>query len=535
MLVAALRDRLRGAALVDATTRGGEEVRLLWEAAAGERLLLRLLLITPTPLFWLDPGPRKKPLAGTGFGNWLRQQAQGAVIEEIGAGRSGRTLRLRLSGRPRALDFVLDPLPNACRFLVTGGGIIEQRYPPPIHPAKAGRGQPGQAYVEPRADYQEPWARRSATPWPDPEPDGDGLWVCPDGETSFLSPHPCDAGEGPHPPLEAARLAGGRAIIAFRRRAAHRAAVQTLRSEEKHLTRLRDRLRGEIVDARRSENLRRQGEALLAAAAQVPRGIEEVELDDPAAPGEKILIKLDPARSFGDNVARIFRAAGRLERALALRREKERQIALLLDRLGEWRHRLADRDTEAEDVLPAISAEAAADQVTSQLETGLRGRWERLIARLAQAAEQLRVPVEQIGYEARRGGRAPAEKTGAHPRRYELPDGWIALVGRSNQENDLLTHKIARPRDLWFHARGVAGSHVILQRGDHTDNPSKEILDLVAGIAAYHSKARTSRHAPVIYTEKRYVRKPRKAAPGVAVCLREKVLMAEPRLPEGTV
>jgi predicted ribosome quality control (RQC) complex YloA/Tae2 family protein len=105
------------------------------------------------------------------------------------------------------------------------------------------------------------------------------------------------------------------------------------------------------------------------------------------------------------------------------------------------------------------------------------------------------------------------------------------LVGRSNRENDILTHRVARQRDLWFHARGVAGSHVIMQRGSHRDNPSREILSRAAAIAAYYSKARTSGLAPVVYTERRYVRKPRKAPPGLAVCIREKVLMVRPVLP----
>jgi predicted ribosome quality control (RQC) complex YloA/Tae2 family protein len=118
-----------------------------------------------------------------------------------------------------------------------------------------------------------------------------------------------------------------------------------------------------------------------------------------------------------------------------------------------------------------------------------------------------------------------------HPRRHTLSGGWIVLVGRSNRENDVLTHRIARQHDLWLHARGVAGSHVILQREGHREKPGKPIIEQAAAIAAYYSKARTSSMVPVVYTEKRYVRKPRKAAPGLAVCIREKVVLVEPRLP----
>jgi len=59
------------------------------------------------------------------------------------------------------------------------------------------------------------------------------------------------------------------------------------------------------------------------------------------------------------------------------------------------------------------------------------------------------------------------------------------------------------------------------------------VIEQAAAIAAYFSKARTSGMAPVLYTEKRHVRKPRKGAPGLAICTREKVVMVEPRLPAG--
>ena len=90
---------------------------------------------------------------------------------------------------------------------------------------------------------------------------------------------------------------------------------------------------------------------------------------------------------------------------------------------------------------------------------------------------------------------------------------------------------MARPEDLWFHARGVSGSHVVLRRGGRKDAPGKRVIEQAAAIAAYFSKARTSRMAPVAYTEKRHVRKPRKAEPGLALMTREKVVMVEPRLP----
>jgi predicted ribosome quality control (RQC) complex YloA/Tae2 family protein len=124
-----------------------------------------------------------------------------------------------------------------------------------------------------------------------------------------------------------------------------------------------------------------------------------------------------------------------------------------------------------------------------------------------------------------------AERLGIRPRRYALGGGWTVLVGRSARENDVLTHRYASPSDLWFHARQAQGAHVVLIREKGKPEPSKQVILGAAAIAAYYSKARTSKHVPVSYTEKRYVKKVRKGPPGTAAMLREKVVFVDPRLP----
>jgi predicted ribosome quality control (RQC) complex YloA/Tae2 family protein len=110
--------------------------------------------------------------------------------------------------------------------------------------------------------------------------------------------------------------------------------------------------------------------------------------------------------------------------------------------------------------------------------------------------------------------------------------GWKVLVGKSNRDNDILTHKIARPSDLWFHVRQSPGSHVVLRRAGRKDEPAHEAIMEAAAIAAFHSKARGSAGVPVSCTERRYVRKPRGARPGLAVVTNEKVIYVDPGLPE---
>jgi predicted ribosome quality control (RQC) complex YloA/Tae2 family protein len=116
-----------------------------------------------------------------------------------------------------------------------------------------------------------------------------------------------------------------------------------------------------------------------------------------------------------------------------------------------------------------------------------------------------------------------------------VDDRWEVWVGRNNKENDVLTHRTAHSLDIWLHAQGVPGSHVILRTGGKPEQVPRSVLEKAAALAAMNSKARHSGLVPVIHTEQRYVRKPRKAPPGTAVCLREKSVFVEPALPQGVV
>ncbi|MBE0642447.1 MAG: NFACT family protein [Bacteroidetes bacterium] len=118
-------------------------------------------------------------------------------------------------------------------------------------------------------------------------------------------------------------------------------------------------------------------------------------------------------------------------------------------------------------------------------------------------------------------------------RRFVVEGGFEVWAGKNSANNDLLTVRHSRPNDLWFHARGVGGSHVVIKVGSAAGEPSKEAIRQAASIAAYYSKHRNAKRVPVAYTEKKYVRKPRGAAPGSVAVEREKVIMVDPRLPEG--
>lgn len=118
-------------------------------------------------------------------------------------------------------------------------------------------------------------------------------------------------------------------------------------------------------------------------------------------------------------------------------------------------------------------------------------------------------------------------------REYELPGGWTLLAGRTDEDNDLLSLKIAGPRDWWFHVRGMPGSHVIL-RARPEEEPTRAILKAAAAVAAYHSKARTGGLVAVSCTRAKNVTKPKGARPGTVRIHGEAVLKVRPALPAGS-
>jgi len=115
---------------------------------------------------------------------------------------------------------------------------------------------------------------------------------------------------------------------------------------------------------------------------------------------------------------------------------------------------------------------------------------------------------------------------------FTVDGGFEVWAGKSSKNNDQLTLKFAKPNDLWFHARGAAGSHVILKVNTGKGEVSKKAKEQAASIAAYYSKMKNAKMVPVAMTEKKYVRKPKGAAPGSVVVEREKVIFAEPALPQ---
>jgi len=108
-----------------------------------------------------------------------------------------------------------------------------------------------------------------------------------------------------------------------------------------------------------------------------------------------------------------------------------------------------------------------------------------------------------------------------------LLDGYEIWLGRNAKSNDIVLQK-SHKDDIWLHARGVSGSHLVIRMRKKRENPPQEILEKAASIVAWHSQAKGQSLAPVQYSRRKFIRKPKGAAAGLVKVDKEEVLMVKP-------
>lgn len=272
----------------------------------------------------------------------------------------------------------------------------------------------------------------------------------------------------------------------------YRPLERVLTARFEHAERSRDRMNEELGRESRADRYEHWGHLLMACQLQVPDGAESVDLDDIIAGSGRISIPLRTDMNAVRNAERYYDKARETRRARTSSVQRLKKLDVLIQRmtvlLGE---------------LSSLKSSADVDR--------FKKVHREFLAELS------------------------SQGTGAEPdipfRHYELAGGYEVWVGRNAAQNDRLTLQFARKFDLWLHARGVGGSHTVLRLPGRNHRPPAAVIEQAAEIAAFHSKARTSSLAPVIVTERRYVRKPRKSLPGTVIVERERVIMVSPRLP----
>jgi predicted ribosome quality control (RQC) complex YloA/Tae2 family protein len=248
-------------------------------------------------------------------------------------------------------------------------------------------------------------------------------------------------------------------------------------------------LEKDIQTAADYEKYKRMGELLQLNRSTLKKGMKSIELEDVIATRpETITVALDPSQSVQENIDAYFR-----------RHRKGREgLEILRRRLEIARGDLVHREkmkTELE-----IDFDSAYKKFRNELISLIPGN--------TRAGE----PSARLPYR-------PAK----------LSTGVTVFIGRDGIDNDRTTFDFARPYELWFHAQQCPGSHVVMKFPNKSFEPSRMEIERTAAIAAYHSKARHDSLVPVIYTQRKHVRKPRKAKPGLVVVEREKSVMVAPQ------
>jgi predicted ribosome quality control (RQC) complex YloA/Tae2 family protein len=277
---------------------------------------------------------------------------------------------------------------------------------------------------------------------------------------------------------------------AFDSRAA--AARSRLRTSIQRQRKLKEHLHEDLAAHGVPEEHKKFGDLLLANVATAVRDGNKISLTDYYADGTPVItIEVDENTSIQDEAARRFRLYTKAKHA---REEIVGRLANVDRELAQ----LEARSAELERVIQQRDPEALENFDKSPVKT----------------------PTQSP--------RAAETKTISGVRRYLSTDGYEILVGRSSRDNDTLTFRIAHPNDLWMHAGDYPGSHVVIRNPTRKEIPHRTIIE-AAQLAGKFSQASEDAKVVIHYTERKFLSKPKGAAPGLVRLSRFRSITVEPK------
>eukprot|EP00775_Hariotina_reticulata_P013451 gene13451-13577_t len=289
------------------------------------------------------------------------------------------------------------------------------------------------------------------------------------------------------------------------------------------LKKARGRLRSfeqQMAAAGDAAAVQRQADLIVANIYRIPAGAEQLQAEDWDS-GEPVMLQLDPTKTPMAQAEGLYKRARKLRRAVDAIQPLMEAVQQDLDYLetveleltqmppGGFEQELAalrevqDELVEAKVIKPppeaALSAKAAS-----------KGR----------KAQKRQQKSAASGLSNSSAAAAASAGGGAGLRQYDSPGGFLVLVGRNNKQNDVLSHQIAKPGDVWLHVRGLPGSHTVIKVPPGQD-PSQDDLQFAADLAAYFSKAREAGKVDVIVARAENLKKFKGAKPGQVLVTKE--------------
>jgi predicted ribosome quality control (RQC) complex YloA/Tae2 family protein len=275
--------------------------------------------------------------------------------------------------------------------------------------------------------------------------------------------------------------------------------LHVLERERIHTERTLHKMAEEAEKPNRAEQYELFGKLLIAQLHLLKKGETLAVVEDfVSGSNELVEIPLDQHLTPAKNAERYFEKADKSHHAI-----KEQQL-----RLAE----LTQRQKSLFLLLDRINEISSADD-------------------LKLFKEENRSALSHFGLKAEKSGQMKKEELLPF-RVFTVAGGFQVWAGKSGENNDLLSTRHTAKNDLWFHARGVGGSHVVLKIGTGKGEVSRQAIEQAAAIAAYYSKMKKSKLVPVTMCEGKYVRKPKGVPAGTVTVEREKTIFAEPGLPQ---
>lgn len=273
--------------------------------------------------------------------------------------------------------------------------------------------------------------------------------------------------------------------------------AKTLRSKLtksiRQQSKLRTHLQEDLVRHGDAEEHKRSGDLLLANIATAVRDGNKVRVTDYYAEGAPTIeIDIDENRSLQDEAAARFRQYTKAKRAADEIAERLKQIDLETTTL---------------------------EQRLAQLDQIIQSRDEA-------ALDSFEKPKPAPKAQPKKKSAKPEKLSGV--RRYLSTDGYEILVGRAARDNDNLTFRVAQPNDLWMHTGDYPGSHVVVRNPTRKEIPHRTIIE-AAQLAGRFSQASEDTKVVVHYTERKFLSKPKGAAPGLVRMSRFKSITVEPK------
>ena len=255
---------------------------------------------------------------------------------------------------------------------------------------------------------------------------------------------------------------------------------------------LREHLHGDLERPGDPETHKRTGDLLLANIATAERDGNKVRIVDYYADGAPLIeIEVDENRSLQDEAAARFRQYTKAKHASEEIAERLKQI----------------------------------DRETGNLERRLQQLDAIIQTRDEAALETFEKPAPAPKASPKKSSK-PEKISGV--RRYLSTDGYEILVGREARYNDNLTFRVAQPNDLWMHAGDYPGSHVVVRNPTRKEIPQRTIIE-AAQLAGKFSQASEDAKVVIHYTERKFLSKPKGAAPGLVRLSRFRSITVEPK------